>query len=142
MLPRRRRAGSETEPLIVVSSDNSWTKQSNLNYINSAYPNNVSQDDYLEEDYQSEEFIEPEPVMAARDRTNEFVNTIQTLQGRSIQRAVALRDPKKSKAIQIHSEFMLIAKNIGRNISSTYAKLEKLTLCKLDISNLFKNVCV
>ncbi|XP_015834457.1 uncharacterized protein Syx5 isoform X1 [Tribolium castaneum] len=138
MLPRRRRAGSETEPL-VVTSDNHWTKESNLNYINSAYPNNVSQDYYLEDDFQTEEYIEPEPVMAARDRTSEFINTIQTLQGRSIQRAVAVRDPKKSKAIQIHSEFMLIAKNIGRNIASTYTKLEKLTLFAMasyDIKNL------
>lgn len=53
------------------------------------------------------------------------------MQGRNIARAVAVRDPMKSKAIQSHSEFMLIAKNVGRNIASTYAKLEKLTLCKL-----------
>ncbi|XP_068906089.1 syntaxin-5 [Tenebrio molitor] len=128
MLPRRRRAGSETEPLVVVSNDNSWSKQSNLTYVNSAYPNNVPQDYYLEDDLTTEDYTEPEPVMAARDRTSEFVNTIQTLQGRSIARAVAVRDPKKSKVIQSHSEFMLIAKNIGRNIASTYAKLEKLTL--------------
>jgi hypothetical protein len=128
MLPRRRRAGSETEPLVVVSNDNSWSKQSNLTYVNSAYPNNVPQDYYLEDDLTTEDYTEPEPVMAARDRTSEFVNTIQTLQGRSIARAVAVRDPKKSKVIQSHSEFMLIAKNIGRNIASTYTKLEKLTL--------------
>ncbi|CAH1370413.1 unnamed protein product [Tenebrio molitor] len=139
MLPRRRRAGSETEPLVVVSNDNSWSKQSNLTYVNSAYPNNVPQDYYLEDDLTTEDYTEPEPVMAARDRTSEFVNTIQTLQGRSIARAVAVRDPKKSKVIQSHSEFMLIAKNIGRNIASTYAKLEKLTLCKMaayEIKNL------
>lgn len=123
MHPRRRRATSETEPFIVVGGEN---QQSNLTYINTAYPNNAPQDYYLDEDY-----IEPEaPVMAARDRTNEFINTIQSLQGRSIARAVAARDPKKSKAIQSHSEFMLIAKNIGHHIASTYAKLEKLTLCK------------
>ncbi|KAJ3657308.1 hypothetical protein Zmor_009123 [Zophobas morio] len=131
MLARRRRAGSESEPLVSVSSENSWSNQSNLNYVNSAYPNNVPQDYYLEDDFPGEDYHEPEPVMAARDRTSEFVNTIQTLQGRSIARAVAVRDPKKSKAIQSHSEFMLIAKNIGRNIASTYAKLEKLTLCKI-----------
>lgn len=74
----------------------------------------------------------PEPeiefVMTARDRTVEFSNTIRSLQGRNINRAVNLRDPKKVKQIQNYSEFMMIAKTIGKNIASTYAKLEKLTL--------------
>lgn len=131
MLPRRRRTGSENEPLVGVASEKPWPQNSNLTYVNSAYPNNVSQDYYLEEDF-VDDYTEPEIVMASRDRTNEFVNTIQTLQGRSIARAVAVRDPKRSKAIQSHSEFMLIARNIGRNIASTYAKLEKLTLCKFN----------
>lgn len=80
-------------------------------------------EDHIEE-------CEPEYIMTARDRTSEFVNTIQTLQGRNIARAVAARDPRRSKVIQSHSEFMLIAKNIGKNIANTYSKLEKLTLCK------------
>lgn len=79
----------------------------------------------------------PEPeiefVMTARDRTAEFATTIRSLQGRNINRAVNLRDPKKVKQIQTYSEFMMIAKTIGKNIASTYAKLEKLTLCKFDI---------
>lgn len=73
---------------------------------------------------------EIEFVMTARDRTVEFANTIRSLQGRNINRAVNLRDPKKVKQIQNYSEFMMIAKTIGKNIASTYAKLEKLTLCK------------
>jgi hypothetical protein len=80
-------------------------------------------------------FSEPEPeeifVMTARDRTVEFSNTIRSLQGRNINRVANLRDPKKVKQMQSYSEFMMIAKNIGKNIASTYAKLEKLTLCKL-----------
>jgi hypothetical protein len=76
----------------------------------------------------------PEPeiefVMTARDRTTEFANTIRSLQGRNINRAVNVRDPKKVKQIQNYSEFMLIAKTIGKNIASTYTKLEKLTLRK------------
>lgn len=67
-------------------------------------------------------------VMTARDRTVEFATTIRSLQGRNINRAVNLRDPKKVKQIQNYSEFMMIAKTIGKNIASTYAKLEKLTL--------------
>lgn len=79
----------------------------------------------------------PEPeiefVMTARDRTVEFANTIRSLQGRNINRAVNLRDPKKVKQIQNYSEFMMIAKTIGKNIASTYAKLEKLTLRKFHL---------
>lgn len=122
MPARRRRTISDTEPLIVIGSQSAQD--------NTGFPNNVSRDYYLEDD-RIEDYLDPEPIMTARDRTNEFINTIQTLQGRNIARAVAMKDPRKSKVIQTHSEFMLIAKNIGKNITSTFAKLEKLTLCKL-----------
>lgn len=125
MPARRRRTASETEPLVVVTNQRDGQ---------SAFPNNVPHDYYLEDDH-VEEYTEPEPIMTARDRTKEFINTIQTLQGRNIARAVAIRDPKKSRVIQSHSEFMLVAKNIGKNIASTFAKLEKLTLCTYKICN-------
>ncbi|XP_030760995.1 syntaxin-5 [Sitophilus oryzae] len=125
MLPRRRRTGSENES-IDTYNEGTWSKSNKFNQINNLYPNNVSESYYLE-DY-IEDYTELEPIMTARDRTGEFVNTIQTLQGRNIARAVYTKDPKRSKIIQGHSEFMLIAKNVGRNIASTYAKLEKLTL--------------
>lgn len=127
MLPRRRRTGSETEPLVVVGNDRYWNQS--LPRQVTAFPNNVTPDYYLDEEI-VEDYTEPEPVMTARDRTTEFINTIQTMQGRNIARAVAFRDPKKSKLIQNHTEFMNIAKNVGKNIASTYSKLEKLTLCK------------
>ncbi|XP_017783733.1 PREDICTED: syntaxin-5 [Nicrophorus vespilloides] len=114
MPARRRHTGSELEPFIVIPDRRE-------------YQQNVTQDYYIEEDH-IEDYIEPEPIMTARDRTNEFVNTIQSLQGRNIARAVAIRDPRKSKVIQSHSEFMLIARNVGKNIASTFSKLEKLTL--------------
>lgn len=82
---------------------------------------------------------EIEFVMTARDRTVEFANTIRSLQGRNINRAVNLRDPKKVKQIQNYSEFMMIAKTIGKNIASTYAKLEKLTLRKFHLIIVFVN---
>ncbi|XP_037929659.1 syntaxin-5-like [Teleopsis dalmanni] len=66
--------------------------------------------------------------MAARDRTGEFTSAIRSLQSRNISRAVSIRDPRKAKQVQSYSEFMNIAKYIGKNIASTYAKLEKLTL--------------
>lgn len=68
-------------------------------------------------------------IMASRDRTGEFSNAIRSMQGRNIQRAVNIRDPRKATQLQSYSEFMMIAKTIGKNIASTYSKLEKLTLC-------------
>lgn len=71
-------------------------------------------------------------VMASRDRSAEFTTCIRSLQGRNIDRVVNLSDPKKVKQMQNYSEFLTTAKSIGRNIASTYTKLEKLTLCKYD----------
>jgi syntaxin 5 len=80
---------------------------------------------------------QPEFIMTARDRTSEFANAIRSLQGRNIQRAVNIRDPKKAKQIQTYSDFMMVAKGIGKNIASTYTKLEKLTLCMLFLAFTF-----
>ncbi|KAI4463360.1 syntaxin [Holotrichia oblita] len=123
MQARRRRTGSESEPFVVVDQ---YNRSPEKYQFNQQHTNNI-QDYYVEEDH-IEDFIESEPIMTARDRTGEFVNTIQSLQGRNIARAVAVRDQRKSRVIQSHTEFMMVAKSIGRNISSTYTKLEKLTL--------------
>lgn len=79
-----------------------------------------------EDTFDKEEIV----VMAARDRTSEFNNAIRSLQSRNISRAVNIRDPRKAKQVQSYSEFMMVAKLIGRNIASTYTKLEKLTICE------------
>ncbi|ETN66456.1 syntaxin-5 [Anopheles darlingi] len=78
--------------------------------------------------YEKENLLLPEITMTARDRSGEFASAIRSLQGRNIQRAVNLRDPRKAKHMQSYAEFMMIAKHIGKNIASTYTKLEKLTL--------------
>uniref|UniRef100_A0A2M3Z5E2 Putative snare protein sed5/syntaxin 5 n=1 Tax=Anopheles braziliensis TaxID=58242 RepID=A0A2M3Z5E2_9DIPT len=78
--------------------------------------------------YDKENLLLPEITMTARDRSGEFASAIRSLQGRNIQRAVNLRDPRKAKHMQSYAEFMMIAKHIGKNIASTYTKLEKLTL--------------
>lgn len=67
-------------------------------------------------------------VMTARDRTNEFSTAIRSLQSRNITRAVNIKDPKRATQLQSYGEFMMIAKHVGKNIASTYTKLEKLTL--------------
>uniref|UniRef100_A0A336KM01 CSON010659 protein n=1 Tax=Culicoides sonorensis TaxID=179676 RepID=A0A336KM01_CULSO len=79
-------------------------------------------------DPDDEEEKEIEFIMTARDRSVEFGNAIRSLQSRNIQRAVNIRDPKRVKQMQSYAEFMMIAKTVGKNIASTYAKLEKLTL--------------
>ncbi|KAE8748058.1 hypothetical protein FOCC_FOCC005253 [Frankliniella occidentalis] len=68
------------------------------------------------------------PTMTSRDRTNEFASAVRSLQGRQIIHAAQARDPRKARHIQSYAEFMMIARTIGKNISSTYSKLEKLTL--------------
>lgn len=82
---------------------------------------------YLDESEEEVEIV----VMTARDRTNEFSNAIRSLQSRNITRAVNIKDPKKATQLQSYGEFMMIAKHVGKNIASTYTKLEKLTLCKV-----------
>ncbi|XP_018326766.1 syntaxin-5 [Agrilus planipennis] len=124
MHPRRRRTGSETETTVIVGDRGSWSQQKSNFYSYSNY----ELEDKLDSDNFIEDITEPEAVMTSRDRTSEFVNTIRSLQGRNISRAVAVKDPRKAKVIQGHSEFMLIARNVGKNIANTYAKLEKLTL--------------
>lgn len=84
-----------------------------------------SDSDYLLESSAEEEFI-----MASRDRTGEFGNAVRSLQSRNITRSINQRDPQKAKLMQNYTEFMNMAKFIGKNLTSTYTKLEKLTLCK------------
>lgn len=84
----------------------------------------------------NESAAESEPeieVMTARDRTQEFTNTIRTLQSRNVSRVVSMKDSRKAAQLQTYSEFMKIAKHVGQNVASTYSKLEKLTLCKCPI---------
>lgn len=76
MHPRRRRTGSESENFLGNGRFPSQIEK--FDRANSSYPNNVLDDYYIEDHI--EDIIEQDPVMTARDRTGEFVNTIQTLQ--------------------------------------------------------------
>lgn len=84
----------------------------------------------VDADFDKENKPEEIEVMTARDRTLEFSNAIRTLQSRNLSRAVNIKDAKKATQLQNYSEFMSIAKHVGKNIASTYSKLEKLTLRK------------
>ncbi|KAF9418683.1 hypothetical protein HW555_004511 [Spodoptera exigua] len=65
--------------------------------------------------------------MASRDRTNEFISAVRSLQGRTLARPI-IRDERKAQILETYSQFMGMAKVISKNITSTYAKLEKLAL--------------
>ena len=66
--------------------------------------------------------------MAFKDRTGEFSAVLRSLQSRQLNGGLAPTPPSpRPRAIQRYAEFMRIAKLIGKDISNTYAKLEKLT---------------
>ncbi|KAJ8730827.1 hypothetical protein PYW08_002240 [Mythimna loreyi] len=139
MLPRRRNIGGVTErPLLENDSDTydkldkKGNQSSNSSIFNpfpktqvkQVHPNLLPEPDITFEIL--EEFVF-EPVMAARDRTNEFISAVRSLQGRTLARPV-VRDERKAQMLETYSQFMGMAKVISKNITSTYAKLEKLAM--------------
>lgn len=118
MSARRRRVGAEP--------DNNH--QTSSYYQNGAVQLYDNEDNSLLGTQQQEQLIAP--TMTSRDRTQEFGNAIQMLQSKNISRAAVLRSPRQARHLQSYSNFMLISQNIGKNIASTYAKLEKLALRK------------
>jgi len=117
MTARRRRIGSESEQQPSALDDKAPSTFSTIHIANY----------YVESEPSSlNGFVEKSSM--SRDRTLEFSNAIRSLQGRHIIRAVATHDSLRAKNIQNYAEFMLVARTIGKNVSSTYAKLEKLTL--------------
>lgn len=122
MSARRRRVGTELYQISEADTSGSYDKHEGKlkSYSQFSGNKNIKDNNF---DFEFE-------VMACRDRTKEFSNTIQNLQSRQISTVNAIRDPKKSVYVQSHAQFMLIARSIGKNIANTYSKLEKLTLCK------------
>lgn len=119
-------AGESLNPYSYITSAG-YHQQSNPQQQYIANPQTQYSNNYIE-DYHSDP--EPDPIitMSARDRTIDFSNAIRLEQGKNINRVINIRDPKKVKHLQSYSEFMMVAKHIGKNIASTYTKLEKLTL--------------
>uniref|UniRef100_A0A8C5QW16 Syntaxin-5 n=1 Tax=Leptobrachium leishanense TaxID=445787 RepID=A0A8C5QW16_9ANUR len=67
----------------------------------------------------------PAESMSCRDRTAEFISACKSLRGR--QNGVQLSSPSQN-AVKQRSEFTLMAKRIGKDLSNTFSKLEKLTI--------------
>ncbi|XP_066843461.1 syntaxin-5 isoform X2 [Anser cygnoides] len=65
-------------------------------------------------------------VMSCRDRTQEFLSACKSLQGRQQNGLQPSR--AAAGAARQRSEFSLMAKRIGKDLSNTFAKLEKLTI--------------
>uniref|UniRef100_J3S9M7 Syntaxin-5 n=1 Tax=Crotalus adamanteus TaxID=8729 RepID=J3S9M7_CROAD len=71
----------------------------------------------------------PQPqwdAMSCQDRTLEFRSACKSLQSR--ENGLHVNKPAQSGAIRQRSEFTLMAKRIGKDLSNTFAKLEKLTI--------------
>lgn len=127
MLARRRHIAGN-----VIDRDFAIASSSNSRYH---YDGDEANDELLsEETVDSAEHSTTTTTMTSRDRTNEFANAIRSMQSRTVARTVAnLQNPRRARQIQSYSNFMMIAKNIGKNIASTYTKLEKLALRKNQI---------
>uniref|UniRef100_A0A8C9RAE4 Syntaxin-5 n=1 Tax=Scleropages formosus TaxID=113540 RepID=A0A8C9RAE4_SCLFO len=63
--------------------------------------------------------------MSCRDRTQEFLSACKSLQGR--QNGIQTNKPAHS-VLKQRSDFTVMAKRIGKDLSNTFAKLEKLTI--------------
>jgi len=72
----------------------------------------------------------PPLAMTCRDRTGEFTSIIKVKEGRMKENGhfPAAKRGRSMKGIIEWNNFMQIAKQIGKDISSTFTKLEKLTL--------------
>ncbi|XP_068681460.1 syntaxin-5-like [Montipora foliosa] len=81
-------------------------------------------------EYNSENnFITTSSDMAtSRDRTSEFISAVKSLQSRQGNNFTGRRLGHQSPNGLQKSQFFLIAKHIGKDISSTFAKLEKLAI--------------
>ncbi|KAK7140984.1 hypothetical protein R3I93_015205 [Phoxinus phoxinus] len=64
--------------------------------------------------------------MTCRDRTFEFQSACKSLQGRQLQNGTHAKPA--INALKQRSDFTLMAKRIGKDLSNTFAKLEKLTI--------------
>ncbi|KAL2719836.1 syntaxin-5 [Vespula maculifrons] len=126
MPARRRHVGYELENDFVITNLNSEWRDTDTKQ---QYYNKTRNVGGLEENHFKQRDIPPSPItMTARDRTNEFINTIRTMQDRTVVRTTNLQNPRRARQMQSYSNFMMVAKSIGKNIANTYTKLEKLAL--------------
>lgn len=136
MLPRRRYVGASERPSMVPEVEPYYNKLdkkgTHLVIQTPSAKLEGSVDTLSTQVKQSFDFLEEfvfEPIMAARDRTQEFSTAVSSLQGRTLAKPF-VKDERKAAVLATYSQFMSMAKVISKNISNTYAKLEKLALRK------------
>lgn len=135
MLPRRRNVGVSDRTNLLSQEELIPYNKLNKNGTVFQQSHIFKSEEKIQRSFESAitfDFLEEvvfEPVMAARDRTQEFVSTVRSLQGRTLVRPI-VKDERKATALATYSQFMSMAKVISKNITSTYAKLEKLAMCK------------
>lgn len=129
MTARRRRIPSESSSVPLLLNPEGFSQT----YV---FGSNSQQHEHRPTLNKSSFAVDDEEVRMPRDRTIEFGSAVRSLQGRQIMKATSVRDVKKVKMLQSYAEFMMIAKSIGKNIASTYTKLEKLTLREYATLNL------
>ncbi|GFR95588.1 syntaxin-5-like [Elysia marginata] len=128
MLARRRRTNSGSDrtqqQTLHPSQDQNWHSSSIS--LNSSQPStraSSSKQDRFSPPRQEHLLVDPD--MTCRDRSNEFLSVVKSLQSRQSNGVVANH---KNRALHIRSEFTQIAKRIGKDLANTFAKLEKLTI--------------
>jgi len=119
----RRRCGSETEQ----PEDGSYVVPANGKPSFQVTKNNVSPLPSPNPRNNRQNIIENGKMSSSRDRTMEFVNTVRSLQGRTMN-GHPTNFRSANPVAQQSSDFMRIAKSIGKDITSTFTKLEKLTI--------------
>ncbi|CAH4038361.1 syntaxin-5 [Pieris brassicae] len=133
MLPRRRYVGVSERPIPVAEVEpynkldkkgTHFPSQSPSTHFEKSSTDGLSGQSF---DFDLLEEFVFEPIMAARDRTQEFSAAVRSLQGRTLARPI-VKDDRKAAVLATYSQFMSMAKVISKNITSTYAKLEKLAL--------------
>lgn len=123
MPARRRHVGYELDNNFDTSTSNGDWSQQHKHEIS------LNSGQFVEEEsLKKEDSVVPK--MTSRDRTNEFINAIQVMQNKTVAGNVISHNPRRAQQMQTYSNFMMIAKTIGKNIAHTYIKLEKLALCK------------
>ncbi|RUS89676.1 hypothetical protein EGW08_002597 [Elysia chlorotica] len=115
MLARRRRNNSGSDRLL--------EQQGQRESSTSSSQHSFSRQDNFTQPRQDLLLVDPD--MTCRDRSNEFLSVVKSLQSRQSNGAVANH---KNRALHIRSEFTQIAKRIGKDLANTFAKLEKLTI--------------
>ncbi|XP_032221722.1 syntaxin-5 [Nematostella vectensis] len=72
----------------------------------------------------------PTDMTSCRDRTTEFYSAVKSIQSRQVKASgIATSHPGSLNGVHPHkSQFFVIAKHIGHDISNTFAKLEKLAI--------------